>query len=80
MDQLKSFLLSKAKPRKWEYHPEMRSKHSEVEKAEEAMKQAVYEKFFKEIPYQTGIKVTGWVPKLNGELRVDFKLDVKNRI
>ena len=36
------------------------------------------EKFFKEIPYQIGIEVIGWVPKLNGELRIDFNLDVKN--
>ena len=30
------------------------------------------------MPYQIGIKVVAWVPKLNGELRVDFKLDVRN--
>jgi hypothetical protein len=30
------------------------------------------EKYFREVPYQVGIKVTGWVPKLNGELRIDF--------
>ncbi len=53
---------------------------SEVEKAEQAMKQAVFEKFFKEIPYQTGIKVTSWVPKINGELRIDIALDVKNDV
>lgn len=38
------------------------------------------EKFHHEIPYQTGIRVEGWVPKLNGELRIDFKLDVKTRV
>ncbi len=44
------------------------------------MKQAIFEKFFQELPYQIGIKVTGWVPKLNGELRIDIQLDVKNKI
>ena len=58
----------------------MISEMSEVEKAEQAMKQAVFEKFFKEIPYQTGIKVTSWVPKINGELRIDIALDVKNDV
>ena len=43
-----------------------------MDKAEEAMKQAIFEKFFKEIPYQVGIRVTAWVPKLNGELRIDI--------
>ena len=32
------------------------------------------------MPYQIGIKVVAWVPKLNGELRVDFKLDVRNEV
>ena len=44
------------------------------------MKQALMEKFFKEIPYQIGIDVTGWVPKLNGELRIDYALDVKGDV
>ena len=80
MDVLKSFLISKGKLRPWQFHPEMISEMSEVEKAEQAMKQAIYEKFFKEIPYQTGIKVTSWVPKINGELRIDIALDVKNKV
>lgn len=44
------------------------------------MKQAIMEKYFEELPYQIGIKVTSWVPKLNGELRIDFALDVRNQI
>lgn len=80
MDVLRQYLLSRAKPRLWTYHPEVKSTQSEVEKAEEAMKQAIFEKFFEELPYQIGIKVTGWTPKLNGELRVDIELDVKNKV
>jgi len=41
---LKGYLLSRAKLRKWEFHPLMKSSHSEVEKAEESMKQAIFEK------------------------------------
>ena len=44
------------------------------------MKQAIFEKFFEELPYQIGIRVTGWVPKLNGELRIDIQLDIKNKV
>lgn len=79
LDIVRDYLISRAKPRKWKHHPEMKSQQSEVEKAEEAMKQAIFEKFFKEVPYQVGIKVTSWVPKLNGELRIDIDLDVKNK-
>jgi len=53
---------------------------SEVGKAEEAMKQAIFEKFYQELPYQVGIKVAAWVPKINGELRVDYQIDVKSRV
>ena len=80
MQTLREYLLSKAKPRSWEFHPDLKSKDSEVEKAEEAMKQSIFEKFFEELPYLIGIKVVGWVPKLNGELRIDFNLDVKNKV
>ena len=38
------------------------------------------EKYFREIPYQIGIKVVSWVPKLSGELRIDFQLDVRNDV
>lgn len=38
------------------------------------------EKFFKEIPYQIGIAVESWVPKLNGELRIDYQIDVKSGV
>jgi GTPase Era involved in 16S rRNA processing len=51
MLELRNYLLSRAKLRKWEFHPEVRNNHSEVEKAEEAMKQAIFEKFFEELPY-----------------------------
>ena len=51
-----------------------------MSKAEEALKQAIMERYFKEIPYQVGIKVDGWVPKLNGELRIDFHVDVKSEV
>jgi GTPase Era involved in 16S rRNA processing len=38
MDVLRSYLVSRAKPRPWNYHPEIKSTQSEVDKAEEAMK------------------------------------------
>ena len=38
------------------------------------------EQYYKEIPYQSGIKVTSWVPKINGELRIDFNIDVKSAV
>ena len=80
IDSLKSFILDKAVMRPWRYHPAQKSTFSEVQRAQQIMKQALFERYFKEIPYQVGIDVTGWVPKLSGELRIDYELDVRNKI
>ena len=80
IQSLRSYLLENSLLRPWRYDPKMICEKSPVERAEEAMKQAVMEKYFEEMPYQIGIKVTGWIAKLNGELRIDFQLDVRNSI
>ena len=77
---LMEYLVQRAEMRPWRYHPNQTSTKSEVKKAEEALKQAIMERYFREIPYQVGIKVEAWVPKLNGELRIDFHVDVKNDV
>lgn len=72
VQNLKEYLISQAKKREWIYNPSLVSEKSPVERAEEAMKQAIMEKYFEELPYQIGSKVVAWVPKINGTLRVDF--------
>ena len=51
VDSLKAYLMEHARERPWVYDPHMVSNKSPVEWAEEALKQAVMEKFFKELPY-----------------------------
>ena len=80
MESLREYLLEQALARPWTYDERMISDKSPVEWAEEALKQAIMEKYFQEIPHQTGIKVISWVPKLNGEIRIDFQLDVRNDV
>jgi GTP-binding protein Era len=72
VENFRQYLLEQAISKPWRFDPRMISEKSPVEHAEEAMKQAIHEKCFQEIPYQVGIRVTAWVPKLNGELRIDF--------
>ncbi len=55
LEALKAYLIERAEMREWQYHPMQVSTKSEVQKAVEALKQAIMEKFFREIPYQTGI-------------------------
>lgn len=46
IDNLREFLLHNSMQRPWRYDPRMISEKSPVERAEEAMKQAVMEKYF----------------------------------
>jgi GTPase Era involved in 16S rRNA processing len=48
---VREYLMSCAKERDWVYNPVVVSEKSPVERAEEAMKQAVMEKYFEELPY-----------------------------
>ena len=72
--------MEQAKVRPWKYDQRMVCDKSPVEWAEEALKQAIMEKYFKEIPYQTGVKVIAWVPKLSGEIRIDYQVDVRSDV
>ena len=72
IESLREYLVEQSFMRKWRFDPKMISEKTPVEHAETAMKQAVMEKCFQEVPYQVGIKVVAWVPKLNGDLRIDF--------
>jgi GTPase Era involved in 16S rRNA processing len=51
LEAVREYLVEKARLRQWRYHPNQSSTKSEVGKAEEALKQAVMEQYYKEIPY-----------------------------
>jgi len=74
MEELIDFMMSQSKRSKWQAHPEVKSKDTEVDKAKEAMKQSLYKNFYYELPFQLDIDVVGWTPKTNGELIVDYRV------
>ena len=80
VEALREYLIEQAPERPWIYDPSMISTKSPVEWAEEALKTAIMEKFFREMPYKMGHKVKAWVPKLDGSIRVDYVIDVRNDI
>ena len=51
VEALREYLMEQAKVKPWKYDQRMISDKSPVEWAEEALKQAIMEKYFKEIPY-----------------------------
>ena len=79
MNQLISYLKEEAFRRPWTYHSDVNSTLPEVEKCQEILRQNIYNKFYFEVPYQCGCKLSSWVPKSNGELDLVFHIEVKNR-
>lgn len=51
VEALREYLMEQAKVKPWKYDQRMITDKSPVEWAEEALKQAIMEKYFKEIPY-----------------------------
>jgi len=74
---LKAYLEAEALRRPWRYHPDLASTQTEVEKAEQILKQILYSRFYKEIPYAVIGYVTSWVPMSNGQLKINFNIEVK---
>jgi GTPase Era involved in 16S rRNA processing len=73
---LKNYLESEALRRPWRYHPDLNSTQTEIEKAEQILKQILYNRFYKEIPYDLIGYVTSWVPMSNGQLKINFNVEV----
>ena len=57
--ELKQYLESECYNSPWLYPPALKTTLSDVDKLEEVMKAAIFNRFFHEIPYTTGINLTG---------------------
>lgn len=77
INALKAYLSAEALRRPWRHHPDLASTQTEVDKAEQILKQIIYNRFYKEIPYDLIAYVTSWVPMSNGQLKIDFNVEVK---
>lgn len=77
IEALKNYLESKASRRPWRYHPDISCTQTEVDKAEQVLKRLVYNRFYKEIPYNIIGYVISWVPMSNGQLKINFNIEVK---
>lgn len=77
LDHLKAYLKEQSFRRPWRYHPEVHSTRPELEKCEDVLTQIIYNRFYKEFPYNTIVTLTGWVPMTNGEIKANFQVEVK---
>ena len=51
LDAVREFIIDRSPLRPWKYYPTLNSTQSEVQKAEECLKQVIMEWFFREMPY-----------------------------
>ncbi len=77
---LVKYLMENCKSRPWQYNPKTRSLQCEAEKAAEIMRQELYKKYYKNVPYEVGIKIASWVPRSNGELIIDYQLETTTKV
>ena len=59
------------------YHPEQKTGTSYVDVAENFVKQFIFEKIHKQVPYQVVLRTIGWTQYLSGTLRIDMELFVE---
>ncbi len=77
IDNLKNYLEREALRRPWKFHSDISSNQTDVDKAEQMIKQIIYNRFYKEIPYDVIGYVTSWVPMSNGQIKINFNIEVK---
>lgn len=74
VDDLRDYLLYKAQPRPWTFHPRVNSDLSALQKVEEIIREHCFKNLDLEVPYAIEQVNTGWTPLINGDLRIDFDL------
>uniref|UniRef100_A0A6B2LBJ0 Era-type G domain-containing protein n=1 Tax=Arcella intermedia TaxID=1963864 RepID=A0A6B2LBJ0_9EUKA len=74
---LQNWLTSQAKPRNWEYHPDVKTDQSELQICEEIIREKIFKRINKEVPYAITLQNVGWTYLPNGSLRIDENILVK---
>jgi GTP-binding protein Era len=80
IEGLVKHLLETSKRLPWLHNPTTRVPQPEVQKVAEILRQEIYRKYYQDIPHNIDIKVVSWVPRSNGQLIIDFQLDVRTKV
>jgi GTP-binding protein Era len=78
IDPLRSYLLSLAAPREWEFPAEKRHDHAPMQIVEEAIREQLLRRLNQELPYHIRQRNLGWTSLDDGSLRIDQYLLVDN--
>jgi len=75
--ELQNWLIGQAKPKEWEYHEIMKTTQSELALCEEIIREKIFKRINKEVPYMVTLQNVGWTNLPNGTLRIDENILVK---
>lgn len=78
VDELRSYLLSLAVPREWEYPPETTHDLAPMQIVEESIREQLLGRLNQELPYHITQRNLGWTDLDDGSLRIDQYLIVEN--
>jgi len=74
VEDLEKYLMEQAVPREWEYSSKVSSNQSSLDRVEEIIREKIYRRFYREIPYKVEMKNIGWTDTAKGFLRIDEAL------
>jgi len=80
VDDLKAYLMSRARPRTWMCPPDMVTTQSKVQLVEEMIATYLYCWFNKQVPYRIEQKTVGWTPRLDGSLIIEQELLAEDNV
>ena len=80
ISDLIDYLLEKSTPGRWEYHPNQLTTSSDIEIAENVVRERIFYWIHDELPYRWLLRTIGWTPYLDGTLRIDMDVLVLTKV
>jgi GTP-binding protein Era len=74
---LQSWLTVQSKSAPWEYHHSTVTPRSDIEIAEEIVREKLYQRLNQELPYQLFLNNTGWTDLPDGSLLINMTINVR---
>jgi len=76
VEEFKRYLISRAQPGNWVFSPEVVTNFSDPERAQEIIREKIYQRINQEVPYGVYQFNVGWTDLPDGSLRIDQSIMV----
>jgi GTP-binding protein Era len=79
LQELRKYLLGVAPSGMWLYPPDLSTDQSQLKRATECIREAIFLRLNAELPYTLKIDIPSWTPFKNGDVRIDAEVIVQSR-